>query len=90
MIHNDQFDVFGSIRVVLPGLSELHALGLIDVTRYPKRHVRALSERWRDIETPKQAIIVSAVARPQRMPPIMTPRNADQGVVRAILISHVC
>jgi hypothetical protein len=39
--YNDQFAVVGSVKVVLPGLSELHALGLIDVTRFPKRHVCA-------------------------------------------------
>jgi hypothetical protein len=40
-LYNDQFAVVGSVKVVLPGLSELHALGLIDVTRFPKRHVCA-------------------------------------------------
>ena len=38
IFHNDQFEVVGSLnRVVLYGLAELHALGLIDVERYPKR-----------------------------------------------------
>ena len=55
--------------MVLPGLSELHALGLLDVTRYPKRHVCAISERWRDIRTMRDAKIVSVVARVQRKPP---------------------
>ena len=32
-LYNDQFAVVGSIKVVLPGLSELHALGLIEVAR---------------------------------------------------------
>ena len=36
IFHNDQFEVVGSLdRVVLYGLAELHALGLIDVERYP-------------------------------------------------------
>ena len=35
----------------VPGLDELHALGLIEVKRTPKRHVCAISERWRDIRT---------------------------------------
>jgi hypothetical protein len=30
--------VVASRRVVLPGLSELHGLGLIDWQRYPKKH----------------------------------------------------
>jgi hypothetical protein len=68
-IHNDQLAVVGSFTVVLPGLSELHALGLLDVTRYPKRHVCAISERWRDIRTMRDAKIVSVVARVQRKPP---------------------
>jgi hypothetical protein len=72
-IHNDKFAVVGSITVVLPGLSELHALGLLDVTRYPKRHVCAISERWRDIRTTRDAKIVSVVARVQRTPRVMTP-----------------
>jgi hypothetical protein len=43
-IHNDQFDVVGSVRVVLPGLCELHAR--------PDR-CRAVSEaaRRRDVGT---------------------------------------
>ena len=68
--YNDQFAVVGSVKVVLPGLSELHALGLIDVTRFPKRHVCAMSERWRDIRTMRDAKIVSVVGRVQRMPPL--------------------
>jgi hypothetical protein len=67
-LHADQLAVVGSVRVVLPGLSELHGLGLIDWRRYPKRHVIALSDRWHDIETPRQAMTVSATARTQRMP----------------------
>jgi hypothetical protein len=54
-------------------LSELHALGLLDVTRYPKRHVCAISERWLDIRTTRDAKIVSVVARVQRTPRVMTP-----------------
>jgi hypothetical protein len=47
-IYADQFAVVGSIKVIVPGLAELHALGLLDVTRYPKRSVCALSSRSRD------------------------------------------
>ena len=68
-IHNDQLAAVGAITVVLPGLSELHALGLLDVMRYQKRHVCAISERWRDIRTLRDAKIVSVVARVQRKPP---------------------
>ena len=73
MLYNDQFAVVGSVRVIPPGLSELHALGLIEVTRYPKRHMCALSERWRDIASKQDANIISARARTQRMPPMMVP-----------------
>ena len=75
MLYNDQFAVVGSVRVIPPGLSELHALGLIEVTRYPKRHMCALSERWRDIASKQDAIIISARARTLRMPP-QTPQPA--------------
>jgi hypothetical protein len=61
--------VVGSSRVILPGLSELHALGLIEVTRYPKRHVCAMSDRWRDIASKRDAIVISGLARGKRMPP---------------------
>ena len=50
-IYADQFAVVGSIKVVLPGLSELHALGLIDVKRHTKRRrLRAVGSlaRYRD------------------------------------------
>jgi hypothetical protein len=73
MLYNDQFAVVGSVRVIAPGLSELHVLGLIEVTRYPKRHMCALSERWRDIASKQDASIISARARSQRMPPMMVP-----------------
>jgi hypothetical protein len=37
---DDMLTVVGSrSRVVIPGLRELHALGLIDWQRFPKRHV---------------------------------------------------
>jgi hypothetical protein len=38
-----------------------------------KRHVCAISERWRDIRTMRVAKIVSVVARVQRTPSAMTP-----------------
>jgi len=71
-LYSDEFEVVGSVRVVLPGLSELQGLGLIDWQRFPKRHVISRSDRWRDIETAKQAMIVSAIARGQRMPLLPT------------------
>jgi hypothetical protein len=66
-IYADQFAVVGSIRVVLPGLSELHALGLIDVERSQKRHV-AVSERWRDVATKFRSVAMTRCirARPRR------------------------
>jgi len=42
--------------------------------------VIALSSRWLDITSAKQAMIVSAVARTQRMPLMRTPQsNAADG-----------
>ena len=38
----------GSRRVYLPAMSELQALGLIDVERFPKAARCAMSGRWRD------------------------------------------
>jgi hypothetical protein len=72
-IYADQFAVVGSIKVVLPGLSELHALGLIDVKRHTQRHVCALSDRWRGIETAMHAMRISANARVRRSLPVTTP-----------------
>ncbi len=72
-IYPDQFAVVGSIRVVLPGLVELNALGLLDVKRHPKRHFCALSDRWRNIENAMHAMRVSTDARVRGSLPIMTP-----------------
>ena len=66
-LYAGQLAVVGPVRVVLPGLSELHGLGLIEWQRFPKRHVMGPSERWRAIETPKQA------ARVQRKPRLPKP-----------------
>jgi hypothetical protein len=43
----------------------------------------AMSERWRDITTAKQAVIFSARARIQRMPPQMTPSQPSMTSVSA-------
>ena len=48
-IHDDQFAMIGSIRVVRPGLAELVALGLIEHDRRPKCSVCKISSRWRSI-----------------------------------------
>jgi hypothetical protein len=48
-------------------------LGLIDVERYQKKYICTLSERWHYVTTPKQAMIVSGVARARPMPPQMMP-----------------
>ena len=73
VIFNDPFEMIGSRRVYLPGLNELHALGLVEITRYPKRHICQLLDGWREITTPKEAMIISGVARYQRKPPLPTP-----------------
>ena len=68
-IFNDLLEMIGSRRVYLPGLAELWDLGLLEVERFPKRHMVSLSDRWRAIETPSQATTVSARARVRPMPP---------------------
>ena len=73
LIFNDQFEMIGSRKVYVPGLSELHSLGLLSVARHPKQHTCALSDRWRDIETANQATTVSARARVRPMPPTVSP-----------------
>ena len=78
-LYNDQFEIVGSLtRVVLPGLAELHALGLIDVERYPKRCRVALSRRWERITTADQARATSVAAREER-PPVVTPAARRYG-----------
>jgi hypothetical protein len=68
MLYMGEFRAIGRRNVILPGLSELHGVGLVDWQRFPKRHVIALSDRWLAIETLTQAMIVRAIARTQRMP----------------------
>jgi hypothetical protein len=67
-LYMEEFQVVGRRNVILPGLSELHGVGLVDWQRFPQRHVIALSDRWHAIETLSQAMIVRAIARTQRMP----------------------
>ena len=38
-IYTDQLEVCGSRRVHVPAMSELHALGLAEIVRFPKRYV---------------------------------------------------
>lgn len=78
-LYADQFAVVGSVRVVLPGLSELRALGLIDWQRFPKRHMITLSDRWRAIETARQAMSVCAAARGQPPLPPSQPASVSAG-----------
>jgi hypothetical protein len=77
-IYPDQFAVVGSIRIIVPGLDELNALGLLDVQRYPKRCVCALSERWRDIASRHDAVDIAEAARAKRPLPVLPqPQPAD-------------
>jgi hypothetical protein len=62
-LYDDQFTIIGSRRVVGPGICELHALGLIDHVRGVKCGTFAVSQRWRGIRTPLDAITISARAR---------------------------
>jgi hypothetical protein len=61
-IFNDQFEICGSRRVWRPAAAELHALGLVEVVRFPKRYACRPSYRWREVTT-QQAQIISVMAR---------------------------
>jgi hypothetical protein len=61
-IYNDHLELCGSRRVWRPAMSELHALGLVEVVRFPKRYACRPSYRWREV-TSQQAQIISVMAR---------------------------
>ena len=65
-IHDDQFAMIGSRRVIRPGLAELVALGLIEHERRPKCSVCKISSRWRSIASRKQAARISVFVRENR------------------------
>jgi hypothetical protein len=65
-IFDDQFAVVGSRRVVRPGLRELDELGLIEHERHPKHSICRLSQRWREINSRRDARAISAAAREQQ------------------------
>jgi len=68
VVYYDQLECCGSRRDYVPAMSELQCLGLIDVERYQKKYICTLSERWHYVTPPKQAMIVSGVARARPMP----------------------
>ena len=70
-VYADQLEYCGSRRVYRPALAELHALGLIEVTRYPKRYVCRLSDGWRGVRTMRDAL-----TRPPR--PASTARSGTR------------
>lgn len=63
VVGNDQLEFCGSRRVFRPAMAELHALGLAEVERYPKRYVCRASDRWRVLRTKREAMLVSAAVR---------------------------
>jgi hypothetical protein len=65
-IYTDQLEICGSRRTYRPAMAELHALGLIEVTRHPKRYTCRLSNRWREIRMMHQALVASIAAREHR------------------------
>lgn len=62
-IFNDQFELCGSRRVYRPALAEIHALGLAEIVRFPKRYTCRPSDRWREMRTMRDASIASTMAR---------------------------
>jgi hypothetical protein len=77
MLYNDQLAVCGSRRILRPGMRELHALGLVAHQRGCKCSIITLSERWRDVNSTKQAIAISATARENRHAAPVRPQHAD-------------
>jgi hypothetical protein len=69
----DELAVVGCNKTVRPALSELNALGLLRVVRYRKQHLIGLSDGWREIASQRDALIISARARSERLPPQMPP-----------------
>jgi hypothetical protein len=62
-IYTDQLELCGSRRVYRPALAEIHALGLAEIARHPKRYVCRLSNRWLGIQNMRDALIASTMAR---------------------------
>jgi hypothetical protein len=75
-IHIDQLEVCGTRRVYRLALAEIHALGLLEIARYPKRYVCRPSDRWREIRTIQHAQITSTMAR-EHLSDDRTTQHAD-------------
>jgi hypothetical protein len=86
-IYPDQFRVVGSIRIIVPGLDELNALGLLDVLRYPKRAVCKLSDRWRHIASRHDAVDIADAARAKRPLPVLAQPQPEAASVSACCVS---
>ena len=69
VVFTDQLAMIGSRRVYVGGVSELHALGLIEAVRRVKRYDIRASQRWRDVKTQRDAVVIAGRARMQPMPP---------------------
>jgi hypothetical protein len=82
-IYPDQFRVVGSLRIIVPGLDELNGLGLLDVQRFPKRAVCALSERWRDVASRHDAVDIAEAARARRPLPVLTQARPAAAAISA-------
>jgi hypothetical protein len=54
-LFDDQLEVVGSRRVVLPAMSELNALGMFRIVRHQKRCLVSLSDGWKQITTKRDA-----------------------------------
>ena len=62
VIYTDQLELCGSRRIWRPALAEIHALGLAEITRHPKRFICRPSNRWREL-TAHDARIAATLAR---------------------------
>src|SRR5262249_33487182 len=72
-IYNDEFEIWIGTRLVfLPALCELDRLGLLTVQRFPKHHIVALADGWRDIQSLTAAQAASRLARKHRALPLPT------------------
>ena len=62
-IFNDQFEFVAVAASIGRRWLKIHALGLAEITRHPKRYVCRPSNRWCEVPTMRDAQIASTLAR---------------------------
>ena len=80
-LRNDMLEHCGSRRVYLRAMCEFGRLGLHHGRdRYPKKHICALDEALRQIRSMREAVLIAARARTQRMQPVTLPPQTAASV----------